>query len=104
MTISDFIEQVLAVESIEKARRFLDETVSDLRARGSTDPEADARANIGWCFGEGMRDERRAMWREHFGIVHPWLGPMVERPSPEEILRIGMEMGERQQREHDEPG
>ncbi len=97
-TLGEFIDEVLAIDSPLEARRFFEEYVAILeRARASLDRSAEeiARQNIGWCFGEGMPKERRAIWREACGAFHPNLGAMIEDMEPEAVLAAGLEAGRR---------
>jgi hypothetical protein len=89
-TIGDFIRAVLAVEDEADARRFFDGYVAWLEAQPDcTLPALDvARANVGWCFGEGMAPELVAMWHRLTGSAHPVFG--TGKPSPEQALAAGM--------------
>lgn len=87
-TIGDLASAVLAIDDPETARDFYRGYLSYLINLPDAVPDRNvadiAKANIGWCFGEGMTDERRAMWREACGATHPVFGAMVTRPSPED--------------------
>ena len=52
-----------------------------------------AKANIGYCFGEGMASERIQMWREVTGAEHPY-GPGIENATPTELFEAGQRMAE----------
>jgi hypothetical protein len=92
-TIGDFIRAVLAVGDEAAARRFFDGYVAWLEAQPNrTLPALDvARANVGWCFGEGMAPERCAMWHRLTGSAHPVFG--TSKPSPEEAFSAGLKAG-----------
>jgi hypothetical protein len=92
-TIGDFIRAVLAVEDEADARRFFDGYVAWLEAQPDRAlPALDvARANVGWCFGEGMSPERVAMWHRLTGSAHPMFGTSM--PTPEQAFAAGMKAG-----------
>jgi hypothetical protein len=89
-TIGDFIRAVLTVEDEADARRFFDGYVAWLESQPErTLPALDvARANVGWCFGEGMTPERVAMWHRLTGSAHPVFG--TSKPTPEQAFAAGM--------------
>jgi hypothetical protein len=89
-TIGDFIRAVLAIEEEADARRFFDGHVAWLEAQPErTLPALDmARANVGWCFGEGMTPEHVAMWHRLTGSAHPVFG--TSKPTPEQAFAAGM--------------
>lgn len=84
---------MLGVETIADARAFHRDYLAYLRATllERDDHEAVARSNIGWCFGEGMGEERLKMWVEACDAAHPVFGQVI--PSPSEALRLGYEYG-----------
>ena len=95
-TIGDFVEAVLAVKNEDDARRFYSGCVhwhSIYRQDTKLAPDVVAKANIGWCFGEGMPDDRREMWIRVCGASHPIFGQTI--PSPEDALRMGVAAGKR---------
>jgi hypothetical protein len=93
-TIADFVREVLAVEDEASARALYVRHVAELLDGGQVeDPYVAARLNIGWCFGEGMTAERRAMWRAACGAAHPVFGAMERDPDPEEALATGLAAG-----------
>ena len=75
MTIGHLIRAVMSVHSADDAKRFYEEyvdylrTTPDLDSRGA---EYVAKVNIGWCFGEGMPEKDRELWRQ-VGAYHPAL-------------------------------
>jgi hypothetical protein len=88
--IGDFIRAVLGIETEAEARAFFDGYVRWLEsAPDRTLPALDvARANVGWCFGEGMARERVAMWHRATGSAHPVFG--TSKPPPEQAFAAGM--------------
>ena len=68
-TIGDFVRAVLAIDNEDDAAEFyaghvahIQRTIDKGEWNSSSTAEEGAKSNIGWCFGEGMSDERRAMW------------------------------------------
>lgn len=90
-TIGDFVRATMGVDNIEEARLFHEGYVEYLVAVGCADPTATARANIGWCFGEGMTGERIAMWRATCDAAHPICGTAI--PTPEMAFVMGQQVG-----------
>ncbi len=92
-TIGDFVQAVLAITDPDDACLFYEGCVSHLASQPDlTDtPEAIAKSNIGWCFGEGMGSLYVHMWREVCQATHPIFGPT--QPSPEEAFAAGIEAG-----------
>jgi hypothetical protein len=92
-TIGDYIGAVLAIETPEDARRFYEGNVEYLAAAPqlSDPPEKIARANLGWCFGEGMKPERVEMWIKVCDASHPVFG--TTRPTPEGAFQAGLKLG-----------
>lgn len=75
MTIGHLIRAIMSVQSAVDAKQFYDEYVAYLRTTPDLDPrgaEYVANVNVGWCFGEGMADEKRRMWKS-LGAFHPAL-------------------------------
>lgn len=111
-SLTTLINRVLSIDNATAAGAFFAEEVANARqeaaarpdlveaarAFSDADPETIVRCNIGFCFGEGMSKERRAMWREVCGASHPWFGDMVEDISPEEARQLMRLAIERQQR------
>lgn len=97
-TIGDLIRAILVIDNPTDAKAFYVSYVEELNKRDDLkDPaEAIARANIGWCFGEGMARERIAMWVETTSSAHPVFGTMVEPLTPEDAFEAGRRMGEAQ--------
>ena len=93
-----FTSEVLAIDSPLEASRFFERYVALIeRGHSPARPAQEiARHNIGYCFGEGMSKERRAMWREACGASHPYLGDMVEDPDPKAVFAAGFEAGLRE--------
>lgn len=82
ITYSQLIKAITAISSPEEAQEFL----SAYRQVNSY-----ADSNIGWLIGEVDRDVGKKII-EWFGCSHPIFG--TKFPTPEEALRIGMEIGE----------
>lgn len=79
-TIGDFIRAVLDIDNKEDAERFIRGYMEWLKEQPDLDergPEFVMRSNIGWCFGEGMKPERIAMWNKVCGATHPVFGTAV---------------------------
>lgn len=101
-SIGDLIATVLAVDDEEDARWYYAGYVAYLkrlpaeRKSGRYIEEQVARMNIGWCFGEGMTDERIAMWRRVCGAYHPIFGAMEPgtRPSAEQAYDAGWRLAQ----------
>lgn len=94
-TIGDLVSAIMRIDNPTDARAFFESYVewmralpADQKSEGMTEEQV-AQANIGWCFGEGMPDDRRAMWRDVSNAAHPVFGSMVTRPTPEEAYESG---------------
>jgi len=94
-SVGAFITDVLAIKSEDDARAFFDVYVEYLRGELNEPSEAvdTARKNIGWCFGEGMAPEMRAMWRDACMAYHPVFGGMRRKPGPQEAFEAGVRLG-----------
>jgi hypothetical protein len=92
MTFGHLMGAILAIHNAEEAKEFHTGYIKWLK---ENHPKVNAHkvagTNIGWCFGEGMPYEDRAIWRE-LGIVHPYLGPMIVDPPPENLSRLAITM------------
>jgi len=89
--IGDFIRAVLKINDEDTARQFYEGEVDYLNNQPDLSPigaEAVARANIGFCFGEGMNPEQIKMWNQVCEASHPWFGTKL--PSPEEAFEVGI--------------
>lgn len=95
--IGDLVGAIMAVDNADDARRFYAGYLEELQRRDDLTRPAEeiVRANIGWCFGEGMPSERIAMWVESTGSAHPIFGTMATPPTPEEALEAGRRLGEK---------
>lgn len=95
-TIGDFISAVLAVDNEQDAAAFYDGYVAFLEVAPDRTEPADsvARANIGWCFGEGMTSDRVQIWRQVCNASHPVFG--VANPTPTEAFEAGIRYAKRQ--------
>ena len=105
MTIGQLIGAVLAVDTEADARRFFGGYLAWQRTQRQapgTTPERVVLSNIGWCFGEGMPDARVAMWRRVCDAAHPVFG--TSRPTADEALRAGLELGAALRRKEDGRG
>jgi hypothetical protein len=97
--IGQFIRAVLAIDNPEDARKFYDSCLAwqiwmrtQPEYEGSKHtPEEVVRANIGWCFGEGMAQERINMWYQVTGATHPAFG--VAKMTPEAAFEYGKAQG-----------
>ena len=102
-TMGAVVEAVLSIHTAKEARLFFDGYVKDIlnSKERSTErfsdrlgsPEAIARSNIGWCFGEAMSDKDRRMWIKTCDAAHPAFGRKM--PNPREAFEIGKRMGRR---------
>ena len=95
-TIGDFVGAVLAIKDAADAQRFYSGCVHWHSIYGQDDkltPDAVAKANIGWCFGEGMPSDQREMWIRVCGASHPVFGQSI--PSAEDAFRMGIAAGKR---------
>lgn len=97
-TIGELVNTVLKIDNATDAKSFYDWSVdwvqrqidagtwkSDYNAVNAT------RANIGWCYGEGMSKDRIAMWVEACNASHPVFGQVL--PSPQEAIDSGKRLG-----------
>jgi hypothetical protein len=89
-TIGHFVRATMAISNPDDAARFYRGCVAnvqkqiDMGKRESkfTATEA-AYSNIGWCFGEGMSDEKIAMWCSVCGASNPVFGKVMPTlPTP----------------------
>lgn len=90
-TMGEVISAVLKIDTPEAATEFYAEYVADLQQNNGRSLEAAAsiaRSNIGWCFGEGMSEERKKMWKKVTGAKHPVL--RRSSPSLEETVAAGV--------------
>jgi hypothetical protein len=87
----------MAIDNEADALRFYDGCVAHLEAQPDRKDPADcvAKANIGWCFGEGMDSDRVAMWRKVCGASHPVFGPMTTKVLPEEAFAAGQQAAQK---------
>ena len=92
-TIGEFISAVCRIDNEADAKQFAVEYLEwlKLHADGKHKPEDVLRANIGWCFGEGMSQERIEMWRKVCNASHPFFGTTL--PSMDQALAIGRGLG-----------
>lgn len=95
-TIGDFVNAVFHVLNGGDARLFYDGYLEwmNLRdpAKRSGQPATEVcRANIGWCFGEGMAPEKIKMWIQVCDASHPIFGQT--KPSHEMAFELGVEQG-----------
>jgi hypothetical protein len=97
-TIGDFVCEVMAIDNEVTAQKFFEAEVALINAqilagtwKSRCSAEEGARANIGFCFGEGMASERVQMWIKVCDACHPWFGQAV--PSGETAFRLGFAAG-----------
>ena len=84
-TTGDFILVTMRIKEEATAREYFEGYVEWLRFWRETHPqdagrftvEQTAKANIGWCFGEGMEPEISAMWVRVCGASHPVFGTAI---------------------------
>lgn len=93
---SQIIDAILRIETADEMRAFyrawceaLDQARPDL---SPANREAIVRANIGWCFGEGMVPERAKLWHETVGAAHPY--GITPETTPEQAFQLGLRAGE----------
>ena len=91
-TIGEFVSAVLKIDNEKDAAEFAREYLQWLTERqGGFEPYDVMRSNIGWCFGEGMRQERIEMWNRVCNASHPLFG--TTKPSVEQALAMGLSLG-----------
>jgi len=92
-TIAEFITTVCRITDDADAKQFAADYVEWLSKRKKPGhlPEEIMRANIGFCFGEGMPSEQILMWRKVCNASHPWFGTIV--PTGEQALAMGKALG-----------
>jgi hypothetical protein len=95
MTIGHLIKSIMEIHDEEDAKQFMDGYLPWLEAQVDlTEPPAYvAASNIGWCFGEGMSEEDREMWRKVAKASHPVFGSMRTEPSIIDALAAGFSKG-----------
>jgi hypothetical protein len=95
--IGDLIRAVLEIDNPDNALKFYNgylEYLNDLPEEDKSNDytmEQIAKANIGWCFGEGMAQNRIQMWNEVTLATHPFFGTIT--PTPHEAFKAGVEAG-----------
>jgi len=89
-TIGAFISAVMSIDNETDARRFFEGCLDFQEEHGEAgaDHLAVVRSNIGWCYGEGMTEERKRMWIATTGSLHPIFGGM--KPTAEEAFAAGI--------------
>ena len=87
-TIGDLVYAILAIDNEQDMSVFFADHVAEIKRQiqaGTWESDLDAiggaRANIGWCYGEGMKLERIAMWKRVTGASHPIFGDTLPRDS-----------------------
>jgi len=101
-TFGDILHAVHNIASASEARQFLEDYSAFLESKGCGSKEkcsSIARANIGWCFGEGLSQERIDFWNEAVGAEHPYFG--TKKPTMEEAFEMGVAAGRKAKEEHD---
>lgn len=95
LTIGHLIHSIMEIHEEEEAKEFLAGYLPWLAAQKDlTEPAASiASANIGWCFGEGMPETDREMWRKVANASHPMFGSMRVDPTPQEAFDAGYNRG-----------
>lgn len=91
--IGDFISAVMVIDNEADALEFYRGYIDYLEIQPDRTQPAKtvADANIGWCFGEGMSEERKAMWSRCTTASHPIFGR--SNPTPEEAFAAGVKAG-----------
>lgn len=92
-TIGDFVSAVLSIQEKLEAESFYQDYLSWLKENKSNNSEKIARQNIGWCFGEGMSEDKRQMWISACGACHPIYGQSTPYTF-QEAFEAGIKMGE----------
>lgn len=87
-TIGHLIRAIMGIHNPETAKSFRNDYIENLKSVPDLDrrgPVYVADANIGWCFGEGMSESDRSMWRT-LGASHPIFGAMKSDPTAHEAF------------------
>lgn len=91
-TVGALISAVMEIDDEAEAQEFWRGYVDYITIAYPERPsEPVCRSNIGWCFGEGMSNERKEMWIKVSGASHPVFGQM--KPTTEEAFQAGIEAG-----------
>jgi len=78
-TKADFIGALMAIDDSTEALHFYLGYVDWLtETYPGHDAVATARANISWCFGEGLRSDAQTMWRVVCDAKHPVFGDTLD--------------------------
>src|SRR5689334_18543821 len=94
-TIGEFVSAVCRIDNEADACQFADEYLAWLTEhRAGFEPINVMRSNIGWCFGEGMSQERIQMWSKVCEASHPFFGRSL--PSTDEALQMGRNFARRE--------
>jgi hypothetical protein len=83
-TIEHFVNAVLRIDNVDDATKFyfgcvdyVQQQIDEGVWESSSNAIESTEANIGWCFGEGMSQDRMKMWRKVSNtIAHP-LWPVI---------------------------
>ena len=74
-TLGAVVDAVMGIHDEETARAFYEGYVAyEAHIPSRHTPEELVRSNIGWCFGEGMEPQDKAMWIRVCGASHPVFG------------------------------
>ena len=95
-TIGDLIREILRIDNEADAQEFYTDYCVHLAGQPATEgytPQGVAKANIGWCFGEGMEAEKRAMWIKVCDASHPIFGTRI--PTFGEALKAGRDFAQK---------
>jgi hypothetical protein len=88
-TIGDLMSAIFAIQEPSEAKDFFESYLAWQRHQPPDPrwtPEQVVRANIGWCFGEGMEQKYVEMWAQ-LGGSHPVFGTAKLTPDKAEVRK-----------------
>lgn len=91
-TYGDLVRLMFRVKDEEEAKEIYEFYIGNLIERGVDNPQYLADQNIGFALGEGLPQEKIAIWRKAVNAVHPIFGTCI--PTPEEAFNAGKRSGE----------
>lgn len=94
-TIGDLISAIMAIDNEPDAYKFIKKYREWLQEQKTPDTESVIKANVGWCFGEGMKPETITMWVKVCGASHPIFGRTL--PTTTQALQMGKKWGRKDQ-------
>lgn len=87
-TIGAFISAVMEIDNEAEAEQFWHGYVDYMTIAYPETPTIPAcQSNVGWCFGEGMSEDKKAMWIKVSDASHPVFGQM--KPTVTEAFEAG---------------